>query len=397
MKAFLEKHAKHFEKGGKLERWYPAFEMVDTFIYTPLEKTHGKTHVRDGIELKRIMTTVVIALLPCILMAFYNTGLQANIAITNSGANPEGWRYAIMEMLGAGFDPASIYNNFIHGAMYFLPLYIATMIVGGTWELVFAIVRKHEIGEAFLVTSLLYPLILPPTVPVWQAMVALSIGLVFGKELFGGTGRNLVNPALFSRAILFFSYPAAATGDTIWIALDGFSQATPLGGQAIGLEMNVTFLDAFLGFIPGSMGETSALACLFGAGVLIITGIGSWRIIVSSVVGLLLFTGFFYLVGSDTNPMFSLAPHWHLVLGGFAFATVFMATDPVSAAFTDKGKYYYGFMIGTFTALVRVVNPAYPEGAMLAVLFANIMAPVIDYLVMRANIKRREARNAACK
>lgn len=395
MKAFLNKHAKHFAKGGKLERWYPVFEMVDTFIYTPLEKTHGRTHVRDGIELKRIMTTVVIALIPCLLMALYNTGLQANIAITAAGADPEGWRHSVLSLIGAGYSPASWYDNFMHGSMYFFPLYIATMIVGGTWEVLFAVVRKHEIGEAFLVTSLLYPMILPPTVPIWEAMVALSIGLVFGKELFGGTGRNLVNPALFSRAILFFSYPASITGDTIWIALDGYSAATPLGAKALGLEMNVTFMDAFFGFIPGSMGETSALACLFGAFVLIVTGIGSWRIILSSVAGLLALTTMFYLIGSDTNPMFQLAPHWHLVLGGFAFATVYMATDPVSAAFTNKGKYFYGFMIGALTVLIRVVNPAFPEGAMLAVLFANIMAPLIDYLVVRANIKRREVRSAA--
>jgi Na+-transporting NADH:ubiquinone oxidoreductase subunit B len=395
MKAFLNKQAKHFKKGGKLERWYPVFEMIDTFIYTPLDKTHGRTHMRDGIELKRIMTTVVIALLPCLIMALYNTGLQANNVIASTDILPQGWRHDIIALLGGGYDPHSIGDNFLHGAMYFLPLYIATMIVGGTWELLFAVVRKHEIGEAFLVTSLLYPMILPPTVPIWQAMVALSIGLVFGKELFGGTGRNLVNPALFSRAILFFSYPAAATGDTIWIPIDGYSAATPLGGHAIGLEMNITFMDAFLGFIPGSMGETSTLACMFGAFVLISTGIGSWRIILSSVVGLVVFTGLFYLIGSDTNPMFSLAPHWHLVLGGFAFAAVFMATDPVSAAFTDKGKFYYGFLIGAMTALVRVVNPAYPEGAMLAVLFANVFAPVIDYVIVRANIKRREARNAA--
>lgn len=395
MKAFLNKQAKHFAKGGKLERWYPVFEMVDTFIYTPMEKTHGRTHVRDGIELKRIMTTVVIALLPCLLMAIYNTGLQANNAVATVGSAPETFRNMVLASMGVGFDPNSAYDNIMHGLGWFMPLYIATMIVGGTWEVVFAVVRKHEIGEAFLVTSLLYPLILPPTVPIWQAMVALSIGLVFGKELFGGTGRNLVNPALFSRAILFFSYPAAATGDTIWIGFDGFSHATPLGAKALGLEMNVTFMDAFLGFIPGSMGETSTLACMFGAFVLISTGIGSWRIIVSSVVGLVVFSGLFYLIGSDTNPMFGLAPHWHLVLGGFAFAAVFMATDPVSATFTEKGKFYYGFMIGALTALVRVVNPAYPEGAMLAVLFANIMAPLIDYVVIRANIKRREARSAA--
>jgi len=395
MKAFLDKQAKHFEKGGKLEKWYPVFEMVDTFIYTPFTKTKGRTHVRDGIELKRIMTTVVLALLPCLLMALYNTGLQANNAIASTGATPEGWRAAMLGMFGIGFDPHNIYDNFMHGAAYFFPLYIATLVVGGVWEVLFAVVRKHEIGEAFLVTSLLYPMILPPTVPIWQAMVALSVGLVFGKELFGGTGRNLVNPALFARAILFFSYPAAATGDTIWVALDGFSQATPLGATASGLQFNYTFMDAFLGFIPGSMGETSALACLIGAFVLIVTGIGSWRIMISSVVGLVAISGLFNIIGSDTNYMFSLTPQWHLVLGGFAFATVFMATDPVSASFTEKGKFYYGFLIGAMTALVRVVNPAYPEGAMLAVLFANVMAPLIDYVVLRANIKRRGARSAA--
>ncbi|ADD68784.1 NADH:ubiquinone oxidoreductase, subunit B [Denitrovibrio acetiphilus DSM 12809] len=395
MKAFLNKQAKHFEKGGKLERWFPVFEMVDTFIYTPLAKTTGRTHARDGIELKRIMTTVVLALIPCVLMAFYNTGLQANNAIVQTGTIPEGLRYSILAYFGAGFNPGSIYDNAMLGLSYFLPLYIATLVVGGIWEVLFAVVRKHEIGEAFLVTSLLYPLILPPTVPVWQAMVALSIGLVFGKELFGGTGRNLVNPALFARAVLFFSYPASASGDTVWIALDGFSRATPLAAQASGLEMNVTFFDAFIGFIPGSMGETSTLACLIGAFILIVTGIGSWRIMLSSVIGLVAVSGLFFAIGSDTNPMFSLSPQWHLVVGGFAFATVFMATDPVSASFTEKGKYYYGFLIGALTALVRVVNPAYPEGAMLAVLFANVMAPLVDYVVIRANIKRRGARSAA--
>lgn len=396
MKSFLNKYAKHFEKGGKLERWYPVFEMVDTFLYTPLDRTHGRTHVRDGIDLKRIMTTVVIALLPCVLMALYNTGLQANLAIASTHAHPAGWRYALLGALGAGsFNPASLYDNFMHGAVYFFPLYIMTLIVGGFWEVLFAVVRKHEIGEAFLVTSLLFPLILPPTVPIWQAMVALSIGLVFGKELFGGTGRNFVNPALFARAILFFSYPASATGDRVWVALDGFSQATPLSGYAQGIHLNVTFMDAFLGFIPGSMGETSTLACIFGAIVLIATGIASWKIIASSVAGLVSISGIFYAVGSTTNPMFQLSPAWHLVLGGFAFATVFMATDPVSAAFTEKGKYFYGFLIGAMTALVRVVNPAYPEGAMLAVLFANVMAPLIDYIVIRSNIKRRGARSAA--
>nr|WP_303852470.1 NADH:ubiquinone reductase (Na(+)-transporting) subunit B [Seleniivibrio woodruffii] len=396
MKKFFEKYKHLFEKGGKYERWYPVFEMADTFLYNPLHRTKGTTHLRDGIDLKRIMITVVVALIPCTLMALYNTGLQANLAIASTGAeNLEGWRHALIRAMGVGYDPHSIGADFFHGALYFLPLYIATLAVGGFWELLFSVIRKHEIGEAFLVTSLLYPLILPPTVPIWQAMVALSIGLVLGKEVFGGTGRNFINPALFARAILFFSYPAGITGDTAWVAVDGYSYATPLATQSLSGQMNVTWMDAFLGFIPGSMGETSALACLFGAAVLIYTGIGSWRIMVSSVAGLVIITGLFNVAGSDTNYMFSLTPDWHLVIGGFAFATVFMATDPVSAAYTDKGKYYYGFLIGSMTALVRVVNPAYPEGAMLAVLFANIFAPLIDYIVMRANIARRAKRYAA--
>lgn len=395
MRKFLEKYKHLFEKGGKYERWFPAFEMLDTFFYNPMDRTKGRTHLRDGIDLKRIMTTVVIALIPCVLMAFYNTGLQANLAIASSGITPEGWRYDIINALGAGYDPDSIGANFVHGGLYFLPVYVATLAVGGFWELLFSIVRRHEIGEAFLVTSLLYPLILPPHVPIWQAMVALSIGLVLGKEVFGGTGRNFVNPALFARAILFFSYPAGITGDNAWVAVDGYSYATPLATQSQSGVINVSWMDAFIGFIPGSMGETSALACLFGAFFLIWTGIGSWRIILSSVAGLVVITSLFNAVGSDTNYMFSLAPQWHLVIGGFAFATVFMATDPVSATFTEKGKYFYGFLIGSMTALVRVVNPAYPEGAMLAVLFANIFAPLIDYLVMRVNIKRRMKRSAA--
>ncbi len=395
MRKFLEKYKHLFEKGGKYERWFPAFEMVDTFLYNPMDRTKGRTHLRDGIDLKRIMTTVVIALIPCVLMALYNTGYQANMVIASTGTeNLAGWRHSLINAMGVGYDPHSIGANFFHGALYFLPVYIATLAVGGFWELLFSIVRKHEIGEAFLVTSLLYPLILPPTVPIWQAMVALSIGLVLGKEVFGGTGRNFVNPALFARAILFFSYPSGITGDRAWVAVDGYSYATPLASQSFGGHINVSWMDAFLGFIPGSMGETSTLACIFGAVFLIWTGIGSWRIILSSVAGLVAVTSLFNMVGSDTNPMFSLAPQWHLVIGGFAFAAVFMATDPVSATFTEKGKYFYGLLIGAMTALVRVLNPAYPEGAMLAVLFANIFAPLIDYIVMKANMKRRIKRSA---
>jgi len=395
LEVFFEKLEKHFKSGGKFERLFPVFEMIDTFILTPLNRTKGKTHIRDGLDLKRIMTTVVIALIPCVIMALYNTGYQANLlySIDNS-KTAIGFRHHIMEFFNIPYDYKSIYSNFFLGSLYFFPLYIITLIVGGTWELLFAVIRKHEIGEAFLVTSLLYPLILPPTVPLWEASVALSIGLVLGKEVFGGTGRNIVNPALFSRAVLFFAYPASMSGDKVWIGLDSISKATPLSEMALSGNISYSLADAFLGFIPGSMGETSTLACLLGAAVLIYTGIGSWRIMLMSVIGLIATSSVFYFIGSETNHMFQLNPFVHLILGGFAFGTVYMATDPVSASMTTVGKYFYGFLIGALTAIIRVVNPAYPEGAMLAILFANIMAPIIDHFVIEANIKRREKRYA---
>jgi Na+-transporting NADH:ubiquinone oxidoreductase subunit B len=395
LKEILEKNSKHFEKGGKLSRWYPVFEMTDTFLYTPSDVTEGYTHARDGIDLKRIMTTVVMALIPCILMALYNTGLQANLAFEGGGG--DGWRIAAMTAMGMTPDSSSVLSCFTLGGLYFLPVYAITLVAGGFWEMLFSVVRRHEVGEAFLVSSLLFPLILPPTIPLWQAAVAISIGLVMGKEVFGGTGRNFVNPALISRAVLFFSYPASMTGDRIWIPSDAFTYATPLGHFAKeGGEVGVSLFQAFLGFIPGSMGETSTLACLIGAFVLIATGIGSWRIMLSSVAGLVSLVLVFNAVGSDTNPMMNLSPAWHFVLGGYAFATVFMVTDPVSASMTRKGMYIYGFLVGAMTALIRVVNPAFPEGAMLAVLFGNVFAPVIDQYVINANVKRRRRRYAGC-
>jgi Na+-transporting NADH:ubiquinone oxidoreductase subunit B len=396
LESFFSRLEKHFKKGGKLEKFYPVFEMVDTFLLTPLNRTSGKVHIRDGLDLKRVMTTVVVALIPCVIMALYNTGYQINIAhIDDPSKVALGFRHNIMEFFGISYNYDSIFSNIFLGLLYFLPLYIITLIVGGFWELLFAVVRKHEIGEAFLVTSLLYPLILPPTVPLWEASVALSIGLVLGKEVFGGTGRNIVNPALISRAILFFSYPASITGDKIWIGVDSISKATPLAEMARGGEISYSVMDVFLGFIPGSMGETSALACLIGAFILIYTGIGSWRIMLSCCAGLLAFTSIFYFIGSQTNDMFQLNPLYHLILGGFAFGTVFMATDPVSAAMTNTGKFYYGFLIGALTAIIRVVNPAYPEGVMLAILFGNITAPIIDHFVLQRNMKKREKRYAS--
>jgi len=329
-------------------------------------------------------------------MALYNTGLQANLALDNSGASSiEGWRGFILSALGVGINPDSILANVIHGSLYFFPVYIVTIAAGGFWEVLFASVRKHEINEGFLVTSLLFPLILPPNIPLWQVAVGISFGVVVGKEVFGGTGKNIFNPALVGRAFLFFAYPAQISGDAVWVAVDGVTQATPLAAAGDpSLQLSVSWMDAFLGIIPGSMGETSTLACLIGAAILIITGIGSWRIMFSVVAGMFCLSSMLNIIGSATNPLFQMTSMWHLVLGGFAIGTVYMTTDPVSGALTEKGKYVYGFFIGVLCVLIRVINPAYPEGMMLAILFGNMFAPIIDRVFLNANIKRRLARDA---
>lgn len=391
----LDKLEPLFHKGGKLEVMYPLYEAIDTFAYTPGEVTPGSTHVRDGIDLKRTMITVAMALGPIVLFALYNTGMQANMALASMGAEAAGWRADLIRMIGLGFDPSNIIHNFFHGFMWFFPVFLVTQIAGGTCELLFSVVRKHEINEGFLVSGLLYPLILPPTIPLWQVAIGIIFGVVIGKEIFGGTGKNIFNPALTARAFLFFAYPAQISGDAVWTAVDGFSGATGLAQAAQGGLQAITYSwnDAFIGFIPGSMGETSTLLCILGAGFLISSGIGSWRIMLSMLVGMVAMTLFFNFLGSDTNPMFELTPSWHLVLGGFAFACVFMATDPVSATMTDTGRIIYGFLIGVLGVLIRVVNPAYPEGWMLAILFMNGAAPLIDYFVVEKNIKRRMAKN----
>lgn len=387
----LDAQKHHFDKGAPLEKLYPVYEMIDTFAFTPGEITTSGSHVRDGMDLKRMMVTVAQALLPCILFAMYNTGFQANSILAQSGAAITGWRGDILMVLGLGADPASIVSCFVHGALYFLPVFIVTNIAGGFWEVIFASVRGHEVNEGFLVTGLLFPLVLPPTIPLWQVAIGISFGVVIGKEVFGGTGKNFLNPALTARAFLFFAYPAQISGDAVWTAVDGYSGATALAQAAVGgaQAITVSWSDAFLGFIPGSMGETSALACLLGAVFLIATGVGSWRVMLGVVVGMFLTVSLFNGIGSETNPMFAITPAWHFVIGGFAFGTVFMATDPVSAAMTDKGRIVYGLLIGFMIALIRVVNPAFPEGTMLAVLFANTFAPLIDYFVVKANINRR--------
>ncbi|MDX2471696.1 MAG: NADH:ubiquinone reductase (Na(+)-transporting) subunit B, partial [SAR324 cluster bacterium] len=307
------------------------------------------------------------------------------------------WHYKVHDAIGFGHDPTNLMDNFVLGAIFFIPIYFVCMFVGGHVEMVFSVLRGHEINEGFLVTGMLFPLILPPTIPLWQAALGVSFGVVLGKEVFGGTGKNFLNPALTGRAFLFFAYPAAISGDKVWTAVDGFSGATALSvAQQGGLELltqTVLWKDAFFGFIPGAMGETSAIAALIGAVVLIVMGIGSWRVIVSLLLGAFVMSTVFNEIGSVTNPMFSIPFSWHLVMGGFAFGMAFMATDPVTSAMTRIGQWYFGILIGSMVILIRVVNPAFPEGMMLAILFGNIFAPVIDHYVLAANIKRRAIRN----
>ncbi|MBK9115252.1 MAG: NADH:ubiquinone reductase (Na(+)-transporting) subunit B [Betaproteobacteria bacterium] len=402
-RAMLDRVGHHFEKGGRYERLYPLWEAADTFFYTPASVTRTGAHVRDALDLKRMMMTVVIATLPCVLMAMYNTGLQANLALDPAkAAGLAGWRHELLRMLGVGYSPASIVACTVHGALYFLPLYVVTMVVGLSWEVLFAIVRRVEVNEGFFVTGILFPLILPPETPLWQAALGISFGVVLAKEVYGGTGMNFVNPALAARAFVFFAYPAEMSGDRVWTALDpalavdGFSGATALAQlrQATGplSDLDLSWWTAFVGLEPGSMGETSALACLIGAVVLLVTGIGSWRTMAAVTLGTIAMATTFNLIGSATNPYFGVPFWWHMVLGGWAFGMVFMATDPVTSPFTDRGKWIYGIMIGALVVLIRTVNPAYPEAMMLVILFMNVMAPLIDYPLVRANVRRRASR-----
>jgi Na+-transporting NADH:ubiquinone oxidoreductase subunit B len=402
----LDRIAPNFERGGRLHRWHPLWEAVDTFLYSPGSVTRTGSHVRDAVDLKRIMMTVVIAVLPCVFMAMYNTGLQANLAIDPAkAATLDGWRHAVIQMLGVGYSPASALANITHGALYFLPLYIVTMVVGLTWEVLFAVVRKMEVNEGFFVTGLLFPLILPPSTPLWQAALGISFGVVIAKEVFGGTGMNFINPALAARAFLFFAYPAAMSGDRVWTAVpqgaavDGFSGATVLSELRVLTEpfesVGFSWWQSFIGLEPGSLGETSALACLIGAVIIGVTKVGSWRIMVGAVLGTVAMALLFNAIGSSTNPWYAVPFWWHMVLGGWAFGVAFMATDPVTAPYAEKGKWIYGFMIGALIVLIRVVNPAYPESAMLVILFMNVMAPAIDHAFIAANIKRRRRRAQA--
>lgn len=399
----LDRWGRHFEPGGRLAALHPLWEATDTFLYSPASVTAGGAHVRDAMDLKRMMMLVVIAALPCIAMALYNTGLQANLAIDPAkAASLEGWRHALIRALGVGYAPDSLVANLVHGALYFLPLYVVTMAVGGFWEVLFALVRRHAVNEGFLVTGLLFPLILPPSTPLWQAALAISFGVVLAKEVFGGTGMNFVNPAMAARAFLFFAYPAAISGDRAWAAVppgaavDGYSGATLLSRlrtmEQPFDQAGWSWWNAFVGLEPGSMGETSALACLLGAVVLVATGVGSWRTMVAVALGTAGMSLAFNAIGSATNPWFAVPFWWHMVLGGWAFATAFMVTDPVTSPFTDTAKWCWGLTAGALMVVVRVLNPAYPESVMLVVLFMNVMAPLYDHAVVRANIRRRMQR-----
>jgi Na+-transporting NADH:ubiquinone oxidoreductase subunit B len=394
---FLDNLEPHFTKGGKLERYYGLYEMVDTFIYTPADVTSGRTHIRDGIDLKRTMTFVVIATFFCVMMAMYNTGYQANLAMEALGTSTiDNWRSLPMTIFG--YSTMNPFSNIAHGALYFLPIYIVTLAVGGIWEVLFATVRGHEVNEGFLVSSMLYTLIMPPDMPLWQVALGISFGIVIGKEVFGGTGKNFLNPALTGRAFLYFAYPASISGDSVWVAVDGYTAATPLGLAADGglnaVTQHYSWIQTFLGFEPGCLGETSVLAIMIGAAFLLYTRVASYRIMGGVFAGMVATSLLFNMVGSDTNQMFAFPWYWHLTVGGFAFGMVYMATDPVSAAMTNTGRWVYGALVGGMTVLIRVVNPAFPEGIMLAILFSNIFAPTIDYFVIQANIRRRMKRHA---
>jgi Na+-transporting NADH:ubiquinone oxidoreductase subunit B len=401
----LDRVSHHFEKGGKYEALYPLYEAQDTILYTPGTVTKTASHVRDMLDQKRMMITVVLALLPICLFACWNTGYQAALAIGNGAAPLDNWQTWLFEAFGLEYDVRNAFACGLLGFLYFFPVWLVVGIVGGHIEVIFSIIRGHEVTEGFLVTWFLFALTLPPTIPLWMVAVGIAFGVTLGKEVFGGVGMNVMNPALVSRAFLFFAYPAAMSGDAVWVAAentDVFTGATWLavaadktqGMAALNADPNL-WKDAFIGVIPGSMGETSALLCLVGALILIVTKIGSWRTMAGVTVGTVAMALVLNAIDSDTNPMFKMGPQWHMVLGGWAFGMVFMATDPVSSAFTDIGKLIYGFFIGVFVVLVRVVNPGYPEGMMLAILFMNMFAPLIDHFVVQANVKRRKQRYAA--
>ncbi|CAK2016597.1 Na(+)-translocating NADH-quinone reductase subunit B [Vibrio crassostreae] len=408
LKKRLEDVAPRFEAGGKYEKLYPVYEAFATIFYTPGNVNRGITHVRDSIDLKRIMILVWLATFPAMFWGMYNVGQQAVMGLTATYSGAElasiidsSWRLSWAFGSAEALTSSGWGSQMFLGALYFLPVYATVFVVGGFWEVLFAVVRKHEVNEGFFVSSVLFALILPPTIPLWQAALGITFGIVVAKELFGGTGRNFLNPALAGRAFLYFAYPANMSGGLVWVAADGYSGATPLSqwyeGGSASLINNmtgeaITWMDAFIGNIPGSMGEVSSLLIMLTGVILIMMKIASWRIVAGVIVGLVATSSLMNWIGSETNSMFSMPFYWYFVLGGVAFGTFFMATDPVSSAFTNQSKWAYGILIGVMTVGIRVLNPAYPEGIMLAILFANLFAPLFDFVVKEQNIKRRQKR-----
>ena len=369
----LDKIKPQFQKGGKFEKLHSTFDAFETFLFVPDKTTSLGSHIRDSIDMKRTMSIVVISVIPALLFGIWNVGYQHYLSLGQT----------------AGF-----WSNILYGLGKVLPIIIVSYVTGLAIEFAFAQVRHHEVNEGFLVSGMLIPLIVPPDIPLWMVAVATAFAVIIGKEVFGGTGMNILNPALTARAFLFFAYPAFMSGDKVWISdkADGFSGATPLAEAAAGIDTGSvhfthSFMDMFCGFIPGSIGETSVIAILIGAVILAFTGVGSLRIMISVVLGGIFMGGLFNLVA--VNAFMEVPFYYHLVIGGFAFGAIFMATDPVTAAQTGTGKIIYGFLIGIFAVLIRVLNPAYPEGMMLAILLMNVFAPLIDNYVVEANIKRR--------
>lgn len=374
----LDQLRKPFEKGQKLEKFAPAFSAFDTFLFVPNHTTKKGAHIRDAVDLKRTMVTVIIALLPALLYGIYNTGYQ-NYIQTGS--------------------PFTFIDAFIHGAWKVVPMIVVSYVVGLSIEFGFAVYRGHEVNEGYLVTGLLIPMIMPIDIPLWMVGISTAFAVLIAKEAFGGTGMNILNPALTARAFAFFAYPTYMSGNKVWVSeassVDGISGETILGNLAAGNQVNYSFMDMFQGAIPGSIAETSALWVAVGALILILTGIGSWRIMVGGILGAAIMGLLFNLWGANALMSFS----WinHLVVGGFAFGIVFMATDPVTAAQTNKGKWIYGILVGIFCIMIRVFNPAYPEGVMLAILLMNVFAPTIDHYVVNGNIKKRQKRWATAQ
>ena len=388
LRKIFEETGKLVEKGKPLSWAYPVWEAADTIFFSTNKQTSKGPHIRDNMDIKRTMFFVVIALIPCYLFGAYNIGY--------------------LNALALDIDRGLLANTFF-GFGYVLPILIATFVAGAVCELTFAIIRKHEVNEGFLVSCALIPLTMPPDVPLWQVFIGTSFGIIIGKEIFGGVGTNVFNPALTARAFMYFAFPTKISGDKVWaVGPDGYSGATALAIPANPVEYDTasnlfaastqfdfSLMNMFWGLIPGSIGETNKLLILGGAFFLIYCGIASWRIIVSSVIGLV-FTAFIFnlLSGFSTNAMLTITPLQHLLIGSFLFGTVFMATEPVTSSHTNTGRWIYGFLIGVLTVIIRSINPAYPEGVMLAILIMNMFAPLIDYYVVQSNIKMRLARNA---